>query len=199
MSCHLDSCQSLVGVWPGCSGWSPSWTTSPHYSDHILHIQSCMPVYKHWSLWRFDNRILLHISDCQTAYIATCETQTTIYLVSSADVTAVARKPIETGEWHPRSLEVATRRARPAPVHVGCSRWSRQLTPGHKRESRCSARLRSWNIWTLSVSMIDKCVWEKNDYQCTTSPASSLTMPIWESEPVGARARDTHGYPLCIL
>jgi hypothetical protein len=32
------------------------------YSDHILHIQSYMPVYNHWSLWHIEYRILLHIT-----------------------------------------------------------------------------------------------------------------------------------------
>ena len=107
--------------------------------------------------WIFDYRVLLHISDCQTA---TRETQTAIYLVSSANVT-VARKSIETGEWHMRSLWSSNKACVTGAGSRGMLELKQATDPRSQRESRRSARFWSWNMWTLSVSMINKCVWEK--------------------------------------
>jgi hypothetical protein len=131
------------------------WTSRLHYSSHILHIQSYMPVYKlcpptsysviyaciqtlptyfifsHICLYtnsgRFDvlkTGFFCTSPLCQIASMATRDTQTIIikYLVSSVEVTADARKLIETGDYNIRDhFEVATRRACLAPVPVRCS------------------------------------------------------------------------------
>jgi hypothetical protein len=73
------------------------------YSDHILHIQSYMHVYKLWSLDILNTGFFCTSPLCQIASMATRDTHTTNYPVNSAEVTAEARKLIETGDWHPRS------------------------------------------------------------------------------------------------
>jgi hypothetical protein len=94
---------------------------------------------------------------CYITSMATRETQTTIYPMSSADVTAVARKPIETGEWHPRSLW-SSNKARPTGAGSrGMLALKQAMTQGHTRESRRSALQGNYDIgicelWSTSVS-----------------------------------------------